>query len=178
MAVDEDGDILDRFGNVKGHAEPLEDEEEPPPDLSILAGKVLNKQGLVVNEEGIPLGRLVEGNAKELAGRRCDEQGQIHNDLGHVVGRCELIPENERVAKPEGPFAGLEGLKVVKDGFVEDIDGNRVGVIVEGNPKRLVGMAVDEDGDILDRFGNVKGHAEPLEDEEEPPPDLSILAGK
>ena len=178
LSVDEDGDIIDKYGNVKGHAEPLEDEpEEQPADLSILENKVLNKQGLVVNEEGIPLGRLVEGNVKELAGRRCDAEGQIHNDTGKVVGRCELIPENERVAKPEGPFAGLEGLKVIKDGFVADIDGNTVGRITEGDPKKLVGNAVDEDGDIIDKYGNVKGHAEPYEEEEEAPVDLTPLAG-
>ncbi|MGG6498414.1 UNVERIFIED_CONTAM: DUF3659 domain-containing protein, partial [Bacteroidetes bacterium 56_B9] len=82
-------------------------------------------------------------------------------DTGKVVGRCEVLPENERVARPEGPFAGLDGLRVVKDGFVEDQDGNRVGQIVEGEPKRLVGLHVDEDGDIIDKYGNVKGHAEP-----------------
>jgi hypothetical protein len=178
LSVDEDGDIIDKYGNIKGHAEPLEDEEEEsPPDLSILENKVLNKQGLVVGEDGIPIGRLAEGNVKELAGRRCDEQGLIHGDTGKVVGRCELIPENERVAKPEGPFAGYEGLRVVKDGKVEDEDGNVVGILVEGNPKRLVGHAVDEDGDIIDKYGNVKGHADPYEEEEGAPVDLSSLAG-
>jgi hypothetical protein len=179
-AVDEDGDIIDKRGTVVGHAERVEEaepDEEMPIDLSILAGKVLNKQGNVIGEDGVPIGRLVEGDAKELAGRKCDENGLIHNDTGKVVGRCELIPENERVHKTEGPFAGYEGLRVVKDGKVEDEDGNVVGVLVEGNPKRLVGHAVDEDGDIIDKYGNVKGHAEPYEEEEEVPVDLSALAG-
>ncbi|KAK8181819.1 uncharacterized protein BKA78DRAFT_357127 [Phyllosticta capitalensis] len=181
LAVDEDGDIIDKYGNVKGHAEPLEEEEpEEEPDLSILNNKLLNKQGFVIDENGIPIGRLVEGNIAELAGRRCDELGQIHGDTGKVVGRCELIPENERVAKPEGPFSGLEGLRVVEGGKVEDADGNVVGELTEGDPKRLIGLAVDEDGDIIDKFGNVKGHAERWEEpEEEPeePEDLSALAG-
>jgi len=177
LAVDEDGDIIDKHGNVKGHAEPLEEEEEAPPDLSILDGLTLNKQGFLVDSNGIPVGKLVEGNLKELAGRKSDGEGLIHGDTGKVVGRCELIPDNERVSKAEGPFAGLEGLKVVKDGMVEDADGNVVGVIIEGNPKKLIGHSVDEDGDIIDKYGNVKGHAEPLEGEEEAPPDLSILDG-
>lgn len=178
LSVDEDGDIVDKYGNVKGHAEPLPDEEEEQEvDNSILENKELNKQGYVVDEQGIPYGRLVEGNVKELAGRRCDENGYIYGDTGKVVGRCEVIPENERVARPEGPFAGLEGLRVVKDGKVEDADGNVVGEIVEGNAKRLVGLAVDEDGDIIDKYGNVKGHADPWEEEEEAEVDLSALAG-
>ena len=180
LAVDEDGDIIDKYGNVKGHADPIPDEEdevEEELDLSSLDNKVLNKQGFVVGDDGIPIGRLVEGNAKELAGRRCDEEGLIHSDTGKVVGRCELIPENERVAKKEGPFAGYEGLKVVKDGKVEDEDGNVVGVLVEGNAKRLVGHAVDEDGDIIDKYGNVKGHADPWEEEDAVASDLSALNG-
>ncbi|KAF2808654.1 uncharacterized protein BDZ99DRAFT_419907 [Mytilinidion resinicola] len=177
LAVDEDGDILDKYGNVKGHAEPIEDEEEVPADLSILDGLTLNKQGFLVNSDGIPVGRLVEGTLADLAGRKSDGEGLIHNDTGKVVGRCELIPENERVTKKEGPFAGLEGLRVVKDGFVEDGDGNRVGQITEGDPKKLIGNAVDEDGDIIDKYGNVKGHAEPWEEEEAEEVDLSALAG-
>ncbi|RMZ66745.1 LEA domain-containing [Pyrenophora seminiperda CCB06] len=177
MAVDEDGDILDKYGNVKGHAEPLEDEEEEEPaDLSILDGLTLNKQGYLVNAEGIPVGKLVEGNLGELAGRKSDGEGLIHGDTGKVVGRCELIPPNERPERKEGPFAGFEGLRVVKDGFVEDNDGNRVGQLTEGDAKRLVGHTVDEDGDIIDKYGNVKGHAEPWEEEEEEV-DLSALAG-
>ncbi|KAF2679349.1 hypothetical protein K458DRAFT_408205 [Lentithecium fluviatile CBS 122367] len=178
MAVDEDGDILDKYGNVKGHAEPLEDEEEPEPeDTSILDGLTLNKSGFLVDANGIPVGRLVEGNLKDLVGRKSDGEGQIHSDTGKVVGRCEVIPENERVTRKEGPFAGLEGLRVVKDGFVDDADGNRVGQITEGDPKRLIGNQVDEDGDIIDKYGNVKGHAEPWEEEEQEEVDLSALAG-
>jgi len=178
LAVDEDGDIVDKYGNVKGHADPLpEEEEEAPVDNSILENKELNKQGYVVDEKGIPFGRLVEGNVKELAGRRCDENGYIYGDTGKVVGRCEVLPENERVSRPEGPFAGHEGLRVVKDGKVEDQDGNVVGEIVEGNAKKLVGLAVDEDGDIIDKYGNVKGHADPWEEEEEEAVDNSALAG-
>lgn len=177
LKVDEDGDIVDKYGNVKGHAEPLPEEEEKVVDNSILNGKKLNKQGFVVNEEGIPIGKLVEGNVKELAGRRCDEEGKIYSDTGKVVGRCEVLPENERVNKPEGIFAGLEGLHVNKEGYVEDESGNTVGVVTEGNVKRLVGLSVDEDGDILDKYGNTKGHAEPYEEAEEEPEDLSSLEG-
>ncbi|KAL9088751.1 MAG: hypothetical protein Q9165_006060 [Trypethelium subeluteriae] len=175
MAVDEDGDITDRYGNVKGHAEPLP--EEPEVDLSILNGLTLNKQGFLVNDDGLPVGKLVEGDPKELAGRKADEQGLIYNDVGKAVGRCEVIPEDQRVLKQEGPFAGLEGLHVNKEGMVEDENGNIVGEVVEGNVKRLIGLAVDEDGDIVDKYGNTKGHAEPWEPPEQEEEDLSALAG-
>jgi hypothetical protein len=177
LSVDEDGDINDKYGNAKGHAEPVEQEDEKPIDNSILDGKKLNKQGFVVNEDGIPLGKLVEGNKDELAGRRCDEEGNIHGDTGKIVGRCTVLPENERVARPEGPFAGLEGLRVNKEGYVENAEGERVGIITEGDVKRLAGLHVDEDGDIVDKYGNTKGHAEPWQEEEQTAEDLSSLAG-
>ncbi len=69
----------------------------------------------------------------------------------------------------------------MKDGFVEDADGNVVGQVVDGDPKKLIGRAVDEDGDIIDKYGNVKGHVEPYtvpDEEEVAPEDLSSLAGK
>lgn len=178
--VDEDGEILDRKGNVIGRAERLEpEEEETGPDFSAVNGLSCNKAGYVIGPEGYPIARVVEGNPKELAGKKI-EDGEIY-DGKKVVGRVELIPEDEIESKPEGPFAGMESLFVTKDGFVEDDEGSIVGKLIEGDPKKLRGRAVDEDGEITDKYGNVKGRAEPYEPPQEEAPteeDLSILEGK
>lgn len=183
--VDEDGEILDRHGSVIGRADRYEEPEAEPeaeeegPDFSVLNGLTCNKAGYVIGSEGFPIARVVEGNPKELAGKKI-EDGEIY-DGKKVVGRVELIPEDERESKPEGPFAGMENLFVNKDGFVEDDEGSIVGQLVEGDPKKLRGRAVDEDGEITDKYGNVKGRAEPYETPEEEAPaeaDLSILEGK
>jgi hypothetical protein len=126
---------------------------------------------------------LVEGDAKEISklGITCEAKGQLWDQKGHVIGRAKtvLIVEEE-----EPPFSSLEGLIVTKDGYVEDENGNRVGKVVGGDLKKLVGRVVDEDGDILDQKSSVVGHAERYEQEEpgpepEPEPqDLSILAGR
>ncbi|KAE8354548.1 hypothetical protein BDV28DRAFT_164117 [Aspergillus coremiiformis] len=182
--VDEDGDVTDQHGNVIAEAEYYEQPDEPEPeepeviDLSKLDGLTCNKLGFVMGPNGVPIARVVEGNPKELAGKEIDD-GQIW-DGRKAVGRVELIPENEREKKPEGPFAGLENLVVTKDGFVQDSDGDIVGQVTEGELKNLRGRTVDEDGDIIDKFGNVKGHAEPYEapEEEVVEEDLSILDGK
>ena len=71
---------------------------------------------------------------------------------------------NESQAKGEGPFAGLNRLLVVAGGIVVDNNGKTVGHVVEGDQTRLVGYAVDEDGDIVDKYDNIKGHAEPIQE--------------
>ena len=184
-AVDEDGDVIDKRGNVVGHADRYEEPDEEVPeevkvDLSEMKGLTVNKAGNVIGPQGVPIGRLVDGNPKELAGRKIDGDGQIWNDAGEVVGHCELIPPEEREAKPEGIFGGLEGLVVAEDGFVKDSEGNVVGKVIEGDWKKLLGRSVDEDGEIVDRYGNVKGKAEPYEEPEveEVVKDLSSLENK
>ncbi|KAK1144290.1 hypothetical protein N8T08_005703 [Aspergillus melleus] len=184
-AVDQDGEVTDSHGNVIAKAEHYEEPEAEPEaepemiDLSSLNGLSPNKLGLVIGPKGIPIGRVVEGNPKELAGKEIDD-GVIY-DGRKPVGRVELIPEEEREKKAEGPFAGLEGLVVDDQGFVIDENGNQVGKITEGDIKQLRGRSVDEDGDVIDKFGSVKGHAEPYtppEEEPQPEVDLSILEGK
>jgi hypothetical protein len=177
-AVDEDGEITDKYGNVKGRAEPYEPEEEEEPeeaDLSILEGKVVNKNGNVVDPAtGAVFGRIVEGD-KRLAGRKVDGKGQIWGDNGQIVGRAELIPGAEQ-HKAEGPFFGFDNAQVAKDGVV--MDGDRIiGRLIEGDAKRLLGRKVDEDGDVLDKNGNSIGKAERWEPEEKQR-DVNPMAGR
>ena len=71
-------------------------------------------------------------------------------------------PAAGRTAKPEGPFVGLEGLHVIEGGQIADGDGNVVGeVTTESKEKleRLIGLPVDEDGNVVDRWANLKGHS-------------------
>ena len=158
-AVDDDGDIIDKYGNVKGHAEPYEEPEEEEVDLSSLEGKVVNKAGNVVDDHGKVYGRIVSGNPEDLAGRKVDGKGQVWSDNGKVIGNAELIPGGDG-GKADGSFSGFEGLVVVKDGLVHDAAGQVVGKLIEGDPVKLVGRKVDEDGDILDKSGNTIGKAE------------------
>ncbi|KAJ0425123.1 hypothetical protein BJY00DRAFT_274833 [Aspergillus carlsbadensis] len=177
--VDEDGDVTDQHGSVKGHAEPYEEPEEEQPeeeDLSILDGKTVNKAGKVVDEHGTVYGRVVEGDGKRLAGKKVDGKGQIWGDNGKVIGKAELIPGAEQ-EKPEGAFYGFENLTVGKDSVVQDGSGRTVGRVIEGDAAKLVGRKVDEDGDILDKNGNTIGRAERWEPEEKKR-DVNPMAGR
>ncbi|KAK2747929.1 hypothetical protein FQN57_001520 [Myotisia sp. PD_48] len=177
--VDADGEILDRVGNVLGKAERWEEEEEVPEpepepetiDKSILAGKRVNKLGNIVDSSGTIFGKLEEGDPKKLAGKMCDKNGDIWDEGGNIVGKASLIPESEREGQKQGPFAGLEGLTVDKNGKVVNAKGVIVGRLVQGDEKQLYGKEVDEDGDILDKNGNVLGKAERWEEEVTPEPE-------
>jgi hypothetical protein len=148
------------------------DEPEPEPaleseegaasiDLSELEGLRVNKKGFVIDPDGIPVGRLVEGTAKSLAGRKVRKYGLIlDSKYEKVVGRCEIIPENERSSMEKGLFTGLHGLIVVQGGLVENADHNIVGKVVEGNREMLLGRVVDEYGDIFSKYGTVIGRCE------------------
>lgn len=179
-AVDEDGDILDKRGNLIGHAEPWEEPEPEPEevDFSSLEGLSPNKLGFVIGPDGVLLGRVTEGDLKKVAGRTIDHEGQLWSDDGQVIGRVELVAEEEREVL--GPFSGLGDLVVRQDGLVETEEGTVVGRIIDGDPKELRGKAVDDDGDIMDKVGNVIGRAEPYTPSEvsaELEEDLSELEG-
>ncbi|KAF4466434.1 hypothetical protein FALBO_6700 [Fusarium albosuccineum] len=166
--VDEDGDILDRRGNVVGKAKAWEEpepEEEAVVDKSSLAGKRVNKAGNVVSRDGEIYGRVVEGIIGNLVGRMCDKDGNIRSESGDIIGKAELVTEGEREGIKEGPFAELQGCTVAKDGKIVTPAGDVVGRLTSGDPKILFGRGVDDDGEILDKNGNVIGKAERWEEE-------------
>lgn len=90
-----------------------------------------------------------------------------HLAAGDVVGKAELVPEGDREGMKSGPFADFPGCTVQKDGKVSCEQGV-VGRLIEGDPKKLFGKEVDEDGEVLDKNGNVIGKAERWEEEEAP----------
>ncbi|KAH8586759.1 hypothetical protein B0O99DRAFT_643579 [Bisporella sp. PMI_857] len=186
--VDADGDVLDRHGNTLGKAERSEEEEpapEPEPeeaDLSELEGKVVNKAGNVVDDQGRLFGKVATGELSKLIGKKCDAKGQIFSDSGKVIGTAELLSVDDRTAASESPFEDFPGATVTKGGKVI-FEGVIVGQLIEGDEKKLLGKQVDKDGDILDKVGNTIGKAERWEEPEadpEPEPeavDMSALAG-
>lgn len=126
----------------------------------------VNKSGNVVDSHGQIFGRLVEGDAKKLAGKMCDKNGNVLNEMGEVVGKAELVPEADRAGETTGPFADFDNPTVTKDGKVADSKGTIIGRVTSGDAKQLYGKPVDADGDILDKNGNTLGKAERWEEEE------------
>jgi len=137
---------------------------------------------------------LEQQNKKRLLMARQEQdsaqQGPNAGPTDHTIMQQTEHAESrsEHPSKADGPFSELTSLHVNKKGYVEDEEGNAVGVITSGNAKELVGMQVDEDGAIIDRYGNTQGRAGPIEEEEgeeeeedeeeeeQTPEDLSALA--
>lgn len=86
--------------------------------------------------QGTPVGQLVEGEAKKLAGKKCDAEGKIWNDSGKVIGRAEPLPE--AIEEPSAPFEDFPDAVVDAKGNVL-FEGRIIGKIVEGDAKKLEG---------------------------------------
>lgn len=108
----------------------------------------------------------MEGDPKKLAGKMCDREGNVKNEMGDNIGRAELVPEGEREGEKTGPFADFDNATVSKDGKITDAKGLVIGRLIQGDAKLLLGKPVDADGDVLDKNGNTLGRAERWEEEE------------
>ena len=62
------------------------------PPLSILNGLKVNKRGLILNEEGDPVGELVEGDILDCVRERANACGDVLDEYGRVVGKVRTLP--------------------------------------------------------------------------------------
>jgi hypothetical protein len=99
-----------------------------------------NRSANVCSPQGTPIGQLIEGNPKKLAGRKVDAEGNIWNDSGKVIGRAEPLPEAVE-GELTAPFEDFPDAVVNAKGDVE-FQGRVVGKVVEGDPKKLEGKKV------------------------------------
>jgi len=130
-----------------------------------LSGCTVGKDGKVYTPAGDVVGRLTSGDAKTLAGRPVDDDGEIVDANGNVLGKAERWEEPEE-EKKKGPMAGMT---VSKDGNVRDQGGEIVGKLVSGDAMVCAGKEVDDDGDVLNSKGQTVGHVVLIEDVPEEP---------
>lgn len=102
----------------------------------------------------------VKENPKGKNPSRSTNRGEVRLDEGDVNRNVQQSDD------PLQPIAGYEGVRVAEDAFIKDEDSNRVGNLIQGDLDRLSGHAVDGHGNIIDKNGNVEGHAVPREKEE------------
>jgi len=95
---------LDRNGNTLGRAERWEEEEKQKAHNPV-AGRKVNREGLVVDENGDTIAKLTDGDITKCSGKEIDEDGDVYNQKGQVIGHVTLLddipPEPEVEAEPE-----------------------------------------------------------------------------
>ena len=166
---DASGEILDRMGRKLGMVErwepepEAEPEPEEEPDRSALAGGRVTKTGYVVDGNGRPVGRIVEGEVSRLEGKQCDAEGKIWLN-GKVIGRAEVDTE---ISKEAAPFEAFPDVVVSADGLIRS-NNEVIGKVVEGDIKSLRNKKVSPSGEILDQWGSVIGKAIRWEEDEKP----------
>jgi hypothetical protein len=204
-----EGTFLDRKLKVVGSAKLLdtattEPEPEPeaetkeeeaatpepePVDITILEGLPCEKDGQILDIAGIPIGKLVEGDAKVIAKRMylCSSEGTFRDKKAKVIGRAELIqPEKPAAKEPENEpeeeaekvdeskatttksrtLADLEGLSFDEDGRIL-IDDVAVAELVDGDTSMIFRRkyVCNADGEVLNKTKKVIGRVELLTDE-------------
>lgn len=166
--VDADGKIWSESGKVIGSAEliPADDRDQASgAPFEDYPEAIVDKSGKVTSD-GEVVGKLIEGDAKKLAGKKVDQDGEIVDKVGNVLGKAERWEEEEEPEAEAADLSALAGKRVNKLGKVVDSSGSIFGRIVEGDPKKLAGKLVDKNGDIWNDGGVVVGKAELVPDSE------------
>ena len=164
---DKTGAIRNEGGDIIGRAELIPEAEreglkEGP--FTELQGCTVTKEGKVVTPGGDVVGRLVSGDPKTLFGRTVDDDGDICDKNGNVLGKAERWeePEEEKEVNP------MSGRKVNKKGEVVDENGDIIGRLTSGELSVCAGKKIDDDGDVVDGKGATLGHVSLLDDIPEP----------
>jgi hypothetical protein len=166
--VGAEGKIYSESGKVIGSAEliPVDDREQSSgAPFEDFPDAIVDKNG-TVTFEGQVVGRLIEGDAKKLAGKKVDQDGEVVDRIGNVLGKAERWEEEEAPEPEAADLSALAGKRVNKLGNVVDSNGDIYGRLVQGDPKKLAGKMCDKNGDIWNDGGVIVGKAELVPDSE------------
>ncbi|KFY11910.1 hypothetical protein V492_04198 [Pseudogymnoascus sp. VKM F-4246] len=160
--VDAQGKIWNDSGKVIGSAEVIpidERDESTSAPFEDFPDAVVNKDGTIVSD-GQVIGKLVDGDAKKLSGKKVDKDGEVIDNVGNAVGKAERWEEEDAPEPEAADLSALAGKRVNKLGNVTDSSGVIYGRLVEGDPKKLAGRMCDKNGDVRGEAGDVVGKAE------------------
>lgn len=160
---DKDGAIWGDSGKKIGQAEPIPDSEkeelkEPAPFEDFPDATVESNGDVVHNGEVI--GKVIEGDAKKLKGKKVDADGDILSASGNVLGKAERWEAPEEEKAPEVDNSSLAGKRVNKAGNVVNKSGEIYGRVVEGDIKQLAGKMCDKQGFVRNEGGDIIGKCE------------------
>ncbi|KFY31629.1 hypothetical protein V493_00944 [Pseudogymnoascus sp. VKM F-4281 (FW-2241)] len=160
--TDAKGQIWNDSGKVVGSAEVIpidERDESSSAPFEDFPDAIVNKDGAVVSDSQV-IGKLVDGDAKKLSGKKVDKDGEVLDNVGNVIGKAERWEEEDAPEPEAADLSALAGKRVNKLGNVVDGTGAIYGRLVEGDPKKLAGRMCDKNGDVRGEGGDVVGRAE------------------
>jgi hypothetical protein len=98
---------------------------------------------LSIVSQGTPVGQIIDGDPKKLAGKKVDKEGKIWDNAGKVIGHAEPLQEveNDDEADTSAPFEDFPESVVDAKGNVL-FEGRVVGKLSEGDGKKLEGKKV------------------------------------
>ena len=147
------------------NADDIAEEVDDLPVLSVLKGLEVGEGGKGFGADEKQIGQLDEGDSEDLIGKTIGDDGEILDEDGDVIGRARVLPEKakevaDQTAEDLLEIVVLDGLEVGEDGNILGSDGTPQGKIVEGDPKDLIGLKLNDKGEIVDEDGDVIGRAE------------------
>jgi len=160
--VGANGQIFSESGKVIGTAELIPADERDADSgapFEDFPDAIVDKDGNILFEGQI-VGKLIEGDAKKLVGKKIDKDGEVVDKIGNVLGRAERWIEEDAPEPEKVDMSALAGKRVNKLGFLVDKSGSIFGRLVQGDPKSLVGKMADKEGQIWNDGGQVVGRAE------------------
>ena len=119
--------------------------------------------------DGNAIGKLVEGNPGDLIGKTLNEEGEILDEDGDVVGRAMVVPGIDT----------LEGHEIGEGGKIFNEDGEVIGQLTEGDAEQLAGPRTQQ-ANFAGRadwvYDNDVDHGE--EERPSPPPIIHLAQSK
>jgi hypothetical protein len=161
---DGEGQIWNDSGKVIGKAEPIADTDRDEAAKAFapfenFPDAIVEGDGRIMSE-GRQVGEVIEGDAKRMKGSRVDEDGDILDRRGNVIGKAKSWDEPEEIPEEATDMSSLAGKRVNKAGNVVDSHGQIFGRVIEGNVKSLIGRMCDKEGNIMSESGEKIGKAE------------------
>ena len=111
---DKEGKIWSDSGKVIGSAEIIpNDELDEASDAPFedFPDAVVTSTGNVTFE-GQTVGKLIEGDAKKLAGKKVDKDGEVLDKIGNVLGKAERWTEPDAPEAEAADLSALAGKRV------------------------------------------------------------------
>ncbi|PIG84995.1 LEA domain protein [Aspergillus arachidicola] len=118
MTIGSDGEILDEDGDLVGRVDllskPGDEVEEKAadageaPSLGAAIGHPVNEDGCIMNDDEQPVAKVVDGDPRQLVGKTPNEQGQIYDEKGELLGRVEPLSTEEATGAIDEKLEGTK----------------------------------------------------------------------